>query len=212
MKKRVLYLLAGFVSIIVIVWISFVLHNIATDNFHPVIVGKVYRSAQLSPMQLDSYIKAYHIKSIINLRNDVKNTNLLQDEIAIAKKNNIAYYLIQLPPHKTPKVSDLKLLVRVLNTAPQPILIHCKAGADRTGLASAISIILSDDKYINDFEDQISWHYNVYSGSTIGYQVMNNYLDWLVANHKANSKENFLIWLNGVNELKNYYGWFFVVK
>jgi protein tyrosine phosphatase (PTP) superfamily phosphohydrolase (DUF442 family) len=210
MRKKVFLWLLGLAAIALLSLGGFVLFNFFTSNFHTVIEHKVYRSAQLSPEELKQCIKKYHLKTILNLRNDGKNKPLiLQEEKKIAQKYNLKYYNLKLPPQKLPDVQDLKLLVTILETAPKPILIHCKAGADRTGLASAISIILDDDRYLDDMVDQVSWQYNVYSNSTIGYQTIKNYLDWLAVNKKENSKENFLVWLNSVTVLKTYYGWFF---
>jgi protein tyrosine phosphatase (PTP) superfamily phosphohydrolase (DUF442 family) len=209
MRKKVFLWLLGLTGLMFVGLISYILFNLLTGNFHTVIDQKVYRSAQISSSDLEYYVKKYNIKSIVNLRNDVKNRYSLRNEKLIAQKYHINYYNIQLASQQLPKLTDLKQLVNVLETAPTPILIHCKAGADRTGLASAISILLDDNRDIDDMEDQISWQYNVYSDTTIGYQTIKNYLDWLEVTKKENSRESFLIWLNSVTTLKAYSGWFF---
>jgi protein tyrosine/serine phosphatase len=207
-KWAVLWILS-FISLVCVCLISFTLFNFFNGNFHTVIDHQVYRSAQLQPSDLEHYIKKYAIKSIINLRNALKSRpELLKNEMLVAQKYHLNYYHIELPAQHAPKVADLRRLVNVLATAPKPILIHCKAGADRTGLASAISVILAGNESIDDMEDQISWQYNVYSNTTIGYQTISNYLNWLATTGRKNSKENFLTWVNTITGLKPYFGWF----
>ncbi len=48
--------------------------------------------------------------------------------------------------HELPQSNRLNQLVDALLTAPRPILLHCHRGADRTGMASAIALILNGDR------------------------------------------------------------------
>ena len=87
--------------------------------------------------------------------------------------------------------------------------MHCKYGADRSGLASAISIILSNNKSLDDMQDQISWQYGVVSPTTIGYQVMTNYLYWLQQGAIPYGKNTFINWVYNDKKLKPYAGIYF---
>lgn len=108
-----------------------------TGNFHEVIPGELYRSAQPSGKDIATYAKAYGIKTIINLR-DEKREGWYDAESQAAKKNGIR--LVDYPMSSSEKLSpqDAETLVAVLQNAEKPILIHCEHGANRTGLASAI--------------------------------------------------------------------------
>ena len=105
--------------------------------------------------------------------------------------------------------AKLQKLVYILQAAPKPLLVHCKYGADRSGLAAAISIVLSGNKSLDAMQDQISWQYNVLSPVTIGYQVMRNYLFWLRQHTLSYGKKSFMYWLNNVKSLKRYSGIYF---
>jgi hypothetical protein len=43
-------------------------------NFETITEGKVYKSAVIPPDEIESYVKKYHIKSIIDLRMPVQKT------------------------------------------------------------------------------------------------------------------------------------------
>ena len=48
------------------------------------------------------------------------------------------HYDLKLSPKKAPSPRRIQELLRLFRIAPRPVLIHCKAGADRAGLAAAI--------------------------------------------------------------------------
>ena len=49
-------------------------------------------------------------------------------------------------------------LVEFLRDAPKPLLIHCRAGSDRTGLACAIYVAARGGSY-HDAQEQLSLYY-----------------------------------------------------
>ena len=196
------------IFLVILILPIYLLQNILLDNFHTVIKNKIYRSAQPNSVELRYYIKKYHIKTIINLRGENKNKLWYQKEIVVSDKYNVKHYDIALSSHKLPTNFQLRKLVKLLQKAPKPILINCAGGADRTGLASAISLILNNDKSTEDQEDQASWKYNVVSSDSVGYLVLKNYYAWLNKYNKTNNKIHFLEWTNSKLKLKYYTGLF----
>ena len=184
----------------------FVIHNV-----HTVIPGKIYRSAQLNAAGLRKYTGQFHLKTIIDLRGSWPTNHWYQVESHFAKVNHIDYVPIQFSSYSLPTKKRLAELVHVLQTAPKPLIFHCEGGADRTGMAAAISVILFDhDPTMTDIKKQASWHYNAISPRTVGYQVLRNYFAWLKQNHLQSSKKYFLLWLNLPIKMKPYHGWFVV--
>lgn len=108
-----------------------------TGNFHTVVAGEVYRSAQPSSRAIDAYAKAYGIRTILNLRGE-SNARWYRDEAAAAGRDGIR--LINFPMSSSSVISlkETQALMAILRDAPKPLLIHCKAGADRTGLVSTL--------------------------------------------------------------------------
>ena len=109
----------------------------ATDNFHSVVAGEVYRSSQPSPQAIADFAKHYGIKTIINLRGGL-NTSVWRAEVAQAKSLGIEHIDFPMSAYRELTPEQAKELIQVMKDAPKPLLIHCLSGSDRTGLASAL--------------------------------------------------------------------------
>lgn len=117
---------------------GFYAHMLWTTNFHSVIAGEVYRSSQPSGAMIAELQKQYGIKTIINLRGDNTGHHWYDKEITEAKHLDIAHIDFRMSSGKELTQEQAAQLVEIMRDAPKPILIHCQAGADRTGLASAL--------------------------------------------------------------------------
>ena len=114
-------------------------------NFHSVIPGAVYRSAQLSREDLDSRIAEFGIRSIINLRMIEPLTEDgfgAAEEARLAQERSVAYYGVRMSAPRLAPRATLQELIEILDSAERPILIHCRNGAERSGWASAVATLL----------------------------------------------------------------------
>lgn len=111
-----------------------------SGNFHEVIAGQLYRSSQLSRTQLENYVKTNGIKTIINLRGRNDASEWYRDELATAEQLGVQHVDFGMSARKEMTPGRVAQLIQIMRDAPKPILIHCKSGADRTGLASAIYV------------------------------------------------------------------------
>ena len=107
-------------------------------NFHAVTPGEAYRSAQLDRDELEHYIRKHRIKSVLNLRNDTADSAAYREEREVAAENDLAYFQAPISAKREPQPHSVENILKVFDTAPRPLLIHCRYGADRTGLASAM--------------------------------------------------------------------------
>jgi len=109
-----------------------------TSNFHEILPGQFYRSAQLAPGELERRIDQYGIRTVVNLRGTKVNPGWYDDERRVAASRGIE--LVDFPMSSSQRLSPERALalVDLMKKAPKPILIHCLSGADRTGLASVI--------------------------------------------------------------------------
>lgn len=125
-------------------------------NFHPITDGEAYRSAQLDRDELLYYIGKYHIKTILNLRGSNPDESWYREEIRTSAEQKVAHYDISMSASSTPKKDDIEEMIRIFRTAPRPILIHCQAGADRSGLAAAIWKVVIDGRPKKEAAGQLS--------------------------------------------------------
>ena len=146
--KYILWPLLG----IAILWASYFL---LYGNFHKV-DNDVYRSAQLFSHNLPYYIEKHNIKSILNLRKvrKAKNKSWYLNEVAIAKELGVVRYDYPIGDREEASMEEMDKIIQIIKEAPKPLLIHCKAGADRTSLASALYLYAI--KHEDDAEREIS--------------------------------------------------------
>ncbi|MGA0562253.1 dual specificity protein phosphatase family protein [Ancylobacter sp. VNQ12] len=110
----------------------------ANGNFHTVVEGELYRSATLPSEQLRDLIASRGIRTIINLRGPSEDASWYREEAKIAEEHGVR--LIDLTWSARYELTDEQVATYLATLAdvPRPILMHCRSGVDRTGLASAI--------------------------------------------------------------------------
>ncbi len=123
---------------LIIVFAVFALFAWVTGiNFHVVEPGELYRSAQLSPLELKAFIRLYGIKTVVNLRGVEKRPWYYGEQQATSDLG-VHYVSIDMSARTIPDRDAELTLIDTFRNAPKPILIHCRSGADRTGEAAAI--------------------------------------------------------------------------
>jgi protein tyrosine/serine phosphatase len=125
-------------------------------NFHPITTGVAYRSAQLDRDELEHYIKKYNIRSVVNLRGKNPDATWYIEEIKVSVEQNAAHYDISLSAFQEPTKEDVQKLLEIFKSAPRPLLIHCQAGADRSGLVAAMWKVAVDKEPKSEAGKQLS--------------------------------------------------------
>jgi protein tyrosine/serine phosphatase len=118
-------------------FVEHTIFNIFWKNFHKIEDG-VYRSAQMNPYSLKNYIKKYDLKLIISFRKDSLTSPLSLFERELCKEMNVDFQHISLSSRKIPTKEKLLELKNTFTNIKKPMLMHCKAGADRTSLAAVL--------------------------------------------------------------------------
>lgn len=109
-----------------------------TGNFSEVVPGALYRSNQPTALQVAEYAQRYGIRTIVNLRGIREDAAWYKNEVAAAGALGIRHIDFKMVASRQLTPEEAHRLVALLRDAPKPILIHCKSGADRTGLASVL--------------------------------------------------------------------------
>lgn len=111
------------------------------QNFHTVVPGELYRSGQLSASALKSRVEQEGIRTVVNLRGENKGQAWYDDEVRECETLGVRHIDVRLSARELPPRDQAELLLAALHDAPRPILVHCKNGADRSGLACAAYLI-----------------------------------------------------------------------
>ncbi len=129
-------------------------------NFHEVYKGELYRSAQFEPGDITRYAKKYGIRSVLNLRGENTGRDWYNEEVAESKADGITHINFRMSAHTELNQQEAENLIKVMRDAPKPLLIHCQAGSDRTGLASALYVAAIK----KDGEEAAEWQLSVVYG------------------------------------------------
>lgn len=109
-----------------------------TDNFHVIKAGQAYRSAQIDAQTLRLLIEAHQIRTVLNLRGLNEQDAWYQAERDTCAELGVTMIDVAMSARALPPRDTLLALFDALASAELPLLIHCRAGADRTGAVSAL--------------------------------------------------------------------------
>lgn len=141
--------------------------RIGWRNWGVVEPGRLYRSNHPLPWQLAAAQRRFGLRSVINLRGHRLDCG--SDALGRAQAGRLGLVHADAPfesrgaPHK----DRILRLVELLPTLPEPILIHCKSGADRTGLIAGIWLLLQG-RPVAEALDQLHWRFGHIAASRTG--------------------------------------------
>jgi hypothetical protein len=166
-------------------------------NIHTVIPGQVYRCAQPSAPTLEQLIAEYHIRTVVNLRGPCDGMEWYADECRTTHHANVSQYDLNFSANRLPSVGELRQLVEILDRAERPLLLHCRRGADRTGMASMMVLLLQGDTELAEARRQLYWRYGhvaVGRGAALD-QFVDFYADWLRTTQQQHRPAIFRDWV-----------------
>jgi undecaprenyl-diphosphatase len=79
--------------------------------------------------------------------------------VATCAKLDVTHYDVSLSSDHELTEAEVRQLLDIFNTAPRPILIHCQAGADRSGLVAAMWKVVVDKEPKDLAAQQLSLRY-----------------------------------------------------
>ena len=127
------------------------------DNLHEVVPGRVYRCNQPTADWLRNTITDKGIRTVVNLRGycPAPKDEWYLAEARVTAEAAVSQEDITLSALRLPPPAELRRLIEVLDRTEYPILIHCKAGADRTGMVSAVVLLLYSDASLDRARHQL---------------------------------------------------------
>lgn len=187
------------VVVAICVALAILLGPILGENFHPIIDGRIYRSAQLDAAGLESRASEFGLASVVAVRPARPHKAWYTEEKAISERLGITLVNVGLSADNMPSRERLGNLVAALDGSPRPMLLHCRAGVERSGLASAVALLLEGES-VESARGQFSLAYGFHpwlSQSDLP-RVLDRYEDWLREAGIQSSGDAFRSWVEEV--------------
>lgn len=125
-------------------------------NFHQVAPG-VWRANQPSPHRIRTW-KRMGFAAVLNLRGETPFAHYLFEREA-CEQVGLPLYDLRIWARKLPPREKLIELIEIFERIERPFVMHCKSGADRTGLAAALYLVLFEGRPLEEARRQLSWKY-----------------------------------------------------
>ncbi len=104
--------------------------------------GVLYRSGQLEPKHFESTLDRFGIRTVIQLNPHVGN----EWEETLAQRHGAELVSIPMPGTGLGTADDFgRVMEIVTDPARQPVLVHCAAGANRTGMVAALFRMIEEN-------------------------------------------------------------------
>lgn len=158
-------------------------------NFHEIAPG-VYRSNQPSHARLEK-MRDQGIRTVLTLRGESPAAHYLTEA---ASCRDLGLTLLGTPMQARGAASrqDLLNLIDIFKTIEKPFVMHCKSGADRAGLASAIWLMVMEDRPVAEASRMLAPRYWHFRNSKVG--ILDYMLDCYAA-RIARSPISFEDWV-----------------
>lgn len=134
-------------------WVDHGILRYYWHNFAEIAPG-IYRSNHPNHERFEAY-RDLGVKIVLNLRGKTHHSHYYF-EVESCKKLGIRLVDIPLRARATPTRDLLLQVIEILEGIDAPTLIHCKSGADRTGLVSSIYLLHILDRSVEEAQQMLS--------------------------------------------------------
>ena len=165
------------------------------DNLCEVRPG-VVRSGQMAPDRMRQVLVQRQIRTVVNLRGCCTDCSWYVDESRCTHELGVAQEDVCLSAIRLPSPSEFRRLIEVLDRADYPILLHCRQGVDRTGLAAVAVKLLQPGVSLSAARRQLGlpFGYVPFNGTEQMLTFFDLYVEWLRAANFEHSPDLFRQW------------------
>lgn len=142
------------------------------SNRHKV-SDKLWRSSQPAPWQIAQAARR-GIRTIVNLRGPHSRYSYRMQQDA-CRRHGLTLVNFRVHSRETPRLETLYGLRDLFARIEYPALLHCKSGADRAGLASALYLLVHEGRPIDEAMAQLHLRFGHVRGAKTG--ILDHFLE-----------------------------------
>ena len=163
-------------------------------NWGVVAPGRLYRSNHPLPWQLRLAARHHGIRTVINLRGNRADCGADALSRAEAARLGLAHIDAPFESRGAPHKDRILRLAAIFQDMDEPALIHCKSGADRTGLAAGLWLMLQG-RPVTEALAQLSLRHGHVAASRTG--ILDAFFKSFAVFQQANPEIPFVEWVQG---------------
>jgi glucans biosynthesis protein C len=163
-------------------------------NFYAEAAGRLYRSARLTPGELEDLIDREGLKSVIVFTGSDRHPWFIGQQ-RVCRERRVELHAFPLPERTAPTRAALLGLVDVLERSHRPVLVQGYRGTDQVAFAAGV-VRLLDGSTPAEALHQFDLKYGQFSGaehSALG-RVLLEYRDWLDSHHWPHTADRLQAW------------------
>lgn len=157
------------------------------------VTPKFWRAAQPTPKQINM-LAGRGLRTIVNLRGGREHGSWPLEREA-CERNKVALVEFVVRSRETPSKETIHEARRFFGTLEYPALVHCKSGADRAGMMSALYLILHENRPVREAMRQLSWRYGHFRFARTG--VLDAFFDAYLREGEAIGVD-FMTWVDTI--------------
>jgi len=147
-------------------FIDHAIFRLVWSNLATVLPGKVYRCNHPTPRRLRRMACRLGLRTLINLRGKTQSgSDALSRETALAI--GLDFHDMAFESRGAPHRDRILRFHDIYRAMAFPALMHCKSGADRTGLAAGLALLFEGGTSA-DALGQLSWRFGHFNRSPTG--------------------------------------------
>jgi uncharacterized protein (TIGR01244 family) len=143
---------------------SSIAHVVFANNLHEVVPGKFYRSSEVKVRDFIPEVKRLGVHTVIDVRLGPKTLSheYLGEEEAL-QRAQVYYRHFPLTGSKEMTKTQVLSLLKLLDEAAPPLLVHCSSGTHRSGVVSAIYLMEKEGVPFEEAIKQLSPKYGFFA-------------------------------------------------
>jgi protein tyrosine/serine phosphatase len=151
---------------------------------------KTWRSAQPAPHNIRAFARQ-GVRTLVNLRGE-RQCGSYRLEREACRRYGITMVNFHIRSRRAPTLEDVKASIALFDSVTYPMLMHCKSGADRTGLMSTYYCHLKQGMPVAAAITQLSPLYGHFRWSRAG--ISDAFFDRYLADNRKTAMP-FMQWL-----------------
>ena len=162
-----------------------------------VLPGRLYISGQPDRGECARWIERLGLRSVVNLRGSDEDRRSFTEEKACTDRAGVLRLDLPFLAADDPPRHLVQAFIRRFPSLPEPVLIHCRSGVDRSGMGAFLGAMLMD----RPFDEAASWVRSVFKHPCLKActqrRFVNAFEAWCNGKGRLPDRAALLDWIDG---------------